>query len=223
VAYHVGLDLAEGTDYTALAAVHEVVEPTKEDTQERRLQLSFLHRFPRRTPYDEIAAAVAGFMQNPDLRPDVVHAYAPSGRPLLVKKDKPPALVVDDTGVGRGIARWLKKYGVKPLVGVTITGSRGGKAQPDPHEGGRWRVPKTQLVFDLINAVDTQRLEVPRGLDQWDVLREELLRFSRKQNEQTGHVRYEHEKAGDHDDMVIALALALWNVKRPRSAFKVIR
>ncbi len=38
--------------------------------------------------------------------------------------------------------------------------------------------------------------------------REELQNFRRKQNPKTSHVSFEHWRAGDHDDLVLAVAMA---------------
>jgi hypothetical protein len=221
--FHIGLDLGEIEDQSALAVIHEVVDPIREqEGYKRRLLLRYLYPFERRTPYEVVVGQVAQLLGNAELRPEIVQVRSASGSPLVVKRDRPPALVMDDSGVGRGVYRLFKVHGIKP-VGVTITGSSGSAPKRDKHEGSRWRVPKVQLVFDLIQAIDTKRLEVPAGLEHWDTLREQLLRFSRKQNERTGHIRFEHERATDKDDLVMALSLALWSVKRPRSPLRVVR
>ena len=55
---------------------------------------------------------------------------------------------------------------------------------------------------------DTGRLKVAEGLKLWGVLREELQNFRRKQNPKTSHVSFEHWRESDHDDLVLARALA---------------
>ncbi len=221
--YHVGLDLGEVKDYSALAAIHEVVDPPSEAKgQMRRWILRYLYPFSERPDYEKVVAMVARFMSSEELWPDVVHARSQLGDPLVVKKDKRPTLVIDDSGVGRGIYRMFRMQEIRP-IGVSITGASQGAPRRDRKESGRWKVPKVQLIFDLIQAIDTKRLEVPAGLEHWDTLREQLLHFSRKQNERTGHIRFEHERATDKDDLVMAVALALWNIKRPRSPLRVVR
>ena len=44
----------------------------------------------------------------------------------------------------------------------------------------------------------------------WGVLREELLNFRRKIDLRTAHDSYEHWRESDHDDLVLATALAAW-------------
>jgi hypothetical protein len=50
--------------------------------------------------------------------------------------------------------------------------------------------------------------------------------FRRKQNARTAHISYEHWRESDHDDLVLAAALACWkaNYKRKGSTrLKLIR
>src|SRR5918994_323586 len=53
-----------------------------------------------------------------------------------------------------------------------------------------------------------------RGLERWPLLREELLTFRRKVSLATGHDTYEHWRESDHDDLVLACALACWWARR---------
>ena len=55
--------------------------------------------------------------------------------------------------------------------------------------------------------------------------REELLSFRRKQNPKTSHVSFEHWRDSDHDDLVLAVAMACWGAtsRRPRRSVRVIR
>jgi outer membrane biosynthesis protein TonB len=55
-----------------------------------------------------------------------------------------------------------------------------------------------------------REIELPSNVPQYPVLRKELEVFSRKQNTKTGHTAYEAAKSTEHDDMVIACALAAW-------------
>src|SRR5215212_5175327 len=50
----------------------------------------------------------------------------------------------------------------------------------------------------------------------WPKLREELLNFRRKQNKVTAHSSYEHWRESDHDDLVLAAALACWKATYKR-------
>jgi hypothetical protein len=59
---------------------------------------------------------------------------------------------------------------------------------------------------------------VARGLKLWGVLRKELQNFRRKVNLRTAHTSYEHWREGDHDDLVLACALACWGATARRGS-----
>ncbi len=73
---------------------------------------------------------------------------------------------------------------------------------------GAWRVPKALLVHGLVTAFENGRLKVADGLPGAEVLVRELQAFKRKV---TPHRRTTFEGAGEHDELVVATALAvLW-------------
>jgi hypothetical protein len=196
--FHVGLDLGQSADCTALAVVHSVHTRTPNGQTVKGLHLRHLVRYPLRTPYPEIAEKVAALVRDEKLSPT---EYDPSrGR----YSSQPPALVVDLTGVGVAVTDLLKGKGLK-FTPVTITGGE------TAHKTGRnWRVPKRDLVAALEVPFHTGELKVAEGLTLWPILREELLNFRRKINLKTAHDSYEHWRETDHDDLVLATALACW-------------
>jgi len=175
------------------------------------LHLRHLERYPLRTPYPEIVEKVDALVCDERLSPT---EYDPSrGR----FSSQPPALVVDNTGVGVAVTDLLKGKGLK-FTPVTITGG------DTAHKTGRnWRVPKRDLVAALEVPFHTGVLKVAEGLTLWPVLREELLNFRRKINLKTAHDSYEHWRESDHDDLVLATALACWRATRRRSVVWVVR
>jgi hypothetical protein len=54
------------------------------------------------------------------------------------------------------------------------------------------------------------RLKIAEGLELAPTLRKELLNFRVKVNPATAHDSYEHWREGDHDDLVLATAMACW-------------
>ena len=116
-----------------------------------------------------------------------------------------PQLIVDDTGVGRAVADLLKTKGLR-FTAVTITGG------DEVHAvgGGRYRVPKRDLVGALEVPFHTGKLKIAEGMELWPALKKELLNFRRKINLKTAHDSYEHWRESDHDDLVLAAALACW-------------
>ena len=97
---------------------------------------------------------------------------------------------------------------------------------PQPrHQGSTWHVPKVDLLASLEVAFDRGALKVAEGLALWEVLREELQNFRRKQNARTSHVSFEHWRESDHDDLVLAVAMACWGAtaRRGQQALRLIR
>jgi hypothetical protein len=209
--FYVGLDLGQSADYTALAVVHSVQTRMPDGQTVKGLHLRHLERYPLRTPYPEIVEKVAALVREEKLSPTEYDLSR--GR----YSSQPPALVVDNTGVGVAVTDLLKGEGLK-FTPVTITSG------DTAHKSGRnWRVPKRVLVAALEVPFHTGALKVAEGLTLWPALREELLNFRRKINLKTTHDSYEHWRETDHDDLVLATALACWRATRRRAVVRVVR
>lgn len=119
----------------------------------------------------------------------------------VVKAAPGAALVIDATGVGRAAVDHLEDAGLSPIA-VTITGGR------ETHfEDGMWLVPKRELIRPLALALEGGRLRVARGITDAAALLRELQAFSVSISGR-GHARFEGK--AEHDDLVIAVALAIW-------------
>ncbi len=176
--YHVGLDLGQAADYTALA----VVEWTPDALKVRHLQ-----RFSLGTVYPEIVGAVEG---------------------LMSRLPEYPELAVDATGVGRPVVDLLRARGLR-FDAVTITGG-----DTATHDGRDWRVPKRDLVGAVAVPLQTGRLKIARGLPDAATLTRELLNFKVTIDPKTAHDSYASWRESDHDDLVLAVALAVWSAER---------
>jgi hypothetical protein len=214
--FYVGLDLGQSADYSALAIMQVVKEVNFEEKPgkiESYLHLRHLERYPLRTPYTQIADGVATLMRSEQLNHD---EYDPSRHRTAKTKVE---LLVDKSGVGAGVTDLLKAKGLQ-FTPITIHG--GEKVH---NERGTYNVPKKDLVAALEVPFDTGTLKVAEGLQLWPTLKEELLNFRRKQNQKTAHISFEHWREGDHDDLVLACALACWGAMSPRrlQALRVIR
>jgi hypothetical protein len=128
-------------------------------------------------------------------------------------------LLVDKTGVGRGVTDILKDRGLR-FTGIVIHGG-----ESSHRSNGADHVPKKDLVAALEVPFDKGTLKIAEGLGLWPVLKEELQSFRRKQNPKTAHVSFEHWRDSDHDDLVLAVAMACWGAtsRRPRRTLRVIR
>src|SRR5215204_3815268 len=203
--YYVGLDLGQSADYTALAVIQKV--PTydpKTGKHTKELHLKHLERYPLKTPYTDIADHVKSLLSGPPFTDDISDGF---------RVRKPVTeLIVDKTGVGVAVTDLLKERRLG-FFSVTITGM-GQKAN---RTGSRdYSVPKQDLVSALEVPFHKGTLKVAKGLEGWKELREELLNFRRKQNTRTAHISYEHWRESDHDDLVLAAALACWKATYKR-------
>jgi hypothetical protein len=115
-------------------------------------------------------------------------------------------LLVDRTGVGAGVVESFYEHGPFP-TSVTI---HGGSSLAEGPANLSFRVPKRDLVAAVQVLLQNGRLKIAPELELAPVLRKELLNFRVKIDPKTAHDSYEHWREGDHDDLVLATALACW-------------
>jgi hypothetical protein len=184
--FYVGLDLGQANDYTAIV-VAEKIPPEGSDDYE--LHVRWLERF-RDVLYPDVAAHVKRLMEAPQLRGEA-------------------ALAIDSTGVGIAVCDLLRRSGLT-FDSVKITGG-----DTEIQSGyDSYRVPKRDLVGNLQVLLQSGRLKIARSLEHADTLRAELLNFRVKINVATAHDSYEAWREGDHDDLVLAAALAAWRAQK---------
>ena len=228
--YFVGLDLGQSADYTALAIAEQVDAPTgvaraevvrgavvvsaagrpspvvqEVPATERQYHVRELRRFPLGTSYPDIVADVCQLLRREPLRGAQV------------------TLALDETGVGAPVrdlfVRALPRVSLLPtdgpiatLVPITITGGH------EPIRDGRgWHVPKRDLVSTAQVLLQRRCLKVAPGLLEAATLVRELETFRVKISD-AGHDSYAAWRETDHDDLVLAVALAVWTAEhgRPR-------
>jgi hypothetical protein len=192
LAHFVGLDLGQAQDYTALAILERPVVHAQDPPSQRRPinALRYLRRFPLGTPYPDIVREVVKLLRS---------------APLVGS-----ALVVDQTGVGRPVVNMLadalRNQVTCSLVPITITG---GHAVTAGENTSSFHVPKKALIGLLQVLVQTRRLQVARGLADAPVLARELENYRIKITT-ARHEIFEPWRDGQHDDLVVAVALAAW-------------
>ena len=216
----IGLDLGQAQDYTAIAIVERVLPP-----------------LPKREPYWPVTYHGGGttFNINGDRRQGVAMVSLPpqdtrapsyhvrhlerpalgTKYPTIVARVKtllatPPLtlhtpLIVDRTGVGRPVTDLFEGEGVQPYA-ITITGG-----DEVIREGRHTKVPKRDLVSTLVAVFQTERLKIAAGLAEGPALVNELTNFKVKVNLATGHDSYEAWRESVHDDLVLAVAMAVWH------------
>jgi hypothetical protein len=114
----------------------------------------------------------------------------------------PAELVVDYTGVGRPVFDMFQIAGMSP-IGVSITAG-----DVVTNEGLVYRVPKLMLISRVQALLHSGQLKIHRGLADAPALVEELQSFRAQVTDQ-GFWRF-GARSGRHDDLVLAVAIALW-------------
>jgi hypothetical protein len=202
--YLLGLDLGQAQDYTAFVIAELRNEPTGEfhtdgtEKTTKHYDVRHLERFPLGASYPKIVAAV------------VDRAAA---LPWPGYSDITPQLVVDGTGVGRPIIDLLRA--AQPRAAIVPCTISGGNAAVHDATTGYWNVPKRDLASTLAVLLQSARLHVAPALPDAAVLMQELLNFKVKITA-AAHDTYGAWREGQHDDLVLAAALAVWWSERPR-------
>lgn len=199
--YYVGVDLGQAADPTALAIVERATTHpgTLDNFREIRRQYAVRHleRFPLGMSYVDQAARVASIL----------------GRAPLSRQNT--RLVVDATGVGRPVVDLFRRAGLSPIA-VTITAGDGETQTPDG-----WRVSKLLLVSRLQAMLHAGELRIAKALPEAQALVKELQDF-RVSYTETGYASF-GARVGAHDDLVLALAIAVWAAERAsRSGARIV-
>jgi len=184
--YFVGLDLGQSYDPSAIAAV---------DADRGLLQVRYLERAPLGTPYPKVVEWVRHIVTHDKLR----------GR---------CGLIVDGTGVGAPVVDMLRaaRLGCE-VTDVRITGGeRESDGGSESHAPRRY-VPKRDLMAGLQVAMGNYELKIATGCADTQTLVQELLDMKMSYGE-SGRVRMGADGFGQHDDLAIALALAVWRSRR---------
>jgi hypothetical protein len=181
----VGIDIGQQVDPTAIVVIESVRAPAGQYAYHVR----HIERLPLGTRYPAIVDRVQALRQTPPL--------------TLVTP-----VVLDRTGVGAPVT---DMFGDDEAVSaITITGG-------DTVVRESWRhtkVPKRDLVATLVALFHSGRLLIAAGLPEREALLRELLAFRVKVSIE-GHDSYEAWRERDHDDIVLALALATWHAAHP--------
>ena len=160
-----------------------VVRRVEEPGQKPVFQVGHLERLPLGTSYPAVVSHVIGLLCRPQLRGKA-------------------ELVIDFTGVGRPVFDMFRVQGVSP-IGVSITGGTA-----ITNDGLIWSVPKGHLISRVQALLHDARLKIHSELVDASALVNELQNF-RAEFSDTGYVRF-NARSGVHDDLVLALAIALW-------------
>jgi hypothetical protein len=202
IEYTIGLDLGKLQDFSALC----VVERTKPPQSEATYAVRYLRRWPLGTAYTAVADDVAELAYRPEL--------------------KLPRIAADSTGVGTAVMEMIGQAlrvkagdGCRAELCPVLIGSGHAVRRDDDLV---WHVAKVQLVSVLQALLSSRRLKIANELPEAEMLVAELKAFSAKIT-LAGNETYEAWRERDHDDMVLAVAMALWLAENaPRGRFEIL-
>jgi hypothetical protein len=190
----VGLDLGQAQDFTALVGLHRMTRQAEGESF-RVYDCPYIKRWALGTVYTQIVE---------DLR-------------WILPSMPRATLVLDGTGCGRPVVDMVRKAGLPctRIVPVIITG--GATAH---YAGGYAHAPKRDLVGAVMSVTHKKRLHIARTLPEAAILQKELRAFTAKITT-SGNERFENDwRIAPHDDIILALALALWQ-DRQTSRFRM--
>jgi len=203
-----GLDLGTQQDYSALVlaeyhpryliarAIAELEESDEVLLPEYRVRV--LPRWPLGSTSTQIAKSIRRIVRSPGLR------------------GKDFTLAVDTTGPGEGVRDTFERFGVFGRH-VIITGGLNEKVVEGRDRRVRWHVAKELLLSPLraMSEPDNKRLHILDSTDEARTLIDELKSF--KPSASMRNVKTEEDllwRETAHDDLVLACALAIWNIRR---------
>ncbi len=203
----VGLDLGQAKDYSALAIVERGSTATttaksgeKPDCMNTKdevnsLHCIHLHRWQLRTPYPAIVADVVRMINGLD------PARTTGGKTVLA---------IDATGVGAPVVDLFKREKINAILApIQIVGGSNVS-----NENGMTRVPKRDLVSVVQVGLQNRKLKIAESLNLAETLSRELQNFTVKITDSANDV-YGAWREGTHDDLVLAVALAVWKANQP--------
>jgi hypothetical protein len=205
----IGVDLGQSTDPTAVAVLEHVIgvldkgsdyqrhtnQSEHLQTKAERVDVRHLERLPLGLSYPAVVQHVGQLLQRPPLCGD--------------RNQRQADLVIDETGVGRAVGDIFDQSGLRPIR-VSITAGHEVTCQG----GRRWHVAKTRLISTLDAKLHVGELRFAQALTESAVMKEELKDFRRHVGA-AGRFSYE-ARTGKHDDLVLAVAIALWWASRPQ-------
>jgi hypothetical protein len=117
--------------------------------------------------------------------------------------------VVDGTGVGPAVVDLLRREELRArLWPVTIT-----RGETERYADGYYRVPKRELVVGLQGLMRRGGLQIAEGMSEGAALVKEMAEMRVKISGRA-HERFGAWRRGEHDDLVLAVALACWGGRK---------
>ena len=157
---------------------------------ERTYDCRYIEQYPLGTSYPALVRSVGALLDREPLRGQTT-------------------LAIDYTGVGAPCFDMFTEAKLRPL-GILITGGAGWHRETPDH----WHVAKILLVGIVQKYLQSGRLRIGAKLPHAATLQKELRDF-RVKITKAANETYE-AREGQHDDVVLSLAIALWCGEHPR-------
>jgi hypothetical protein len=192
----VGLDLGQAQDYTAMAVVKRLNPELAwefyghDDPDSFIYELKYLKRWPLGTSYPQIVD-------------DVVQM---ANHRALLDRSK---WMIDTTGVGTPIADQLFEIGLDAVPILITSGRRSNRNKRT------LCVPKRDLIATVSVFLQNGMLKFPSDIELRNEFIAELTNFTMRIS-RTGQDTYSPLQHSQHDDLVMALALACYYHERRR-------
>jgi len=191
----IGIDLGKMNDYSAVACVERLQKykswPYEDECLgEPYYHLKVLERFPLNTDWVKQAYFAQAIYEEIKAR--------------WAEKKITPDIIIDAAGVGAPMLDMFKRL-IPAAMGCYFT-----SGHQVNKENGIYYVPKQQVVTTTQIVSQGRRIKFGQGITDKESLKNELLNFSYKINQETGYVSFEHGKDSQKDDQVLAIAIALW-------------
>lgn len=190
--YFVGFDIGQACDFSALSILERprVTPATPKNEQRPFYACRHLQRWPLGVAYPVIVKSVVQVLLQPVLNGCV--------------------LVVDQTGVGRAVVDMLdeeirKQKAQCKRVAISITGG----TAITMGSNDAMHVPKVELIARLQALFQMKRLKIAKQLPEAKTLARELEAF-RVKITASANETMAPEKAGQHDDLLLSVALAAY-------------
>jgi hypothetical protein len=193
--YILGLDLGQSQDYTALAVLEKTwtADPNHSGSYLSHYGVRHLRRWQLGTSYTRIIADLGDLVRRP---------------PLCN-----PLLVVDQTGVGAAVVDMVRQAQLPAALRPVLITAGHEAVQGD----SGYHVPKKELASLLQVLLQSRGLRIA-PMPERDLLGKELLAFRVKVTVAANET-FEAWRERDHDDMVLAVALAAWVGERGAGPF----
>lgn len=213
ISFHLGCDLGKQNDFTAVCFLQKKT-PIDRHSRPNGLpvyEVLTMKRFPLKTSYVQIVKQISDRLRKPPF--DSYTDGLGNNHPVIV----PTYLAFDKTGVGESVGELLRNdefldFRLEGLKAINITSGR----EPNQTRDAL-NIPKRDLIMTTLILFEKSHLKFAGNMPELPLLIEELqnfeMRFTSKGNSTFSAY------GANHDDLVLALSLAVWSAKNTDEGF----